>query len=235
MHMVPLQVSPRAKESPNRLRRLGQVPCVIYGNIGNTLLQCDEKTLTKAFATAGESTLVELQVADRKIPALFHELAFDPVSDRVIHVDFYAVDMKKEVEAEVPLRLEGEAPAAKDLGAIIVTPLDHVSVRALPSNLPHDIPVNLASLAAFHDTITVAHLQVPSGVTIIEPPETVLVVAQQPREEEVEEVKPPEGEAVPGAEGVTAGAEGAAPATEGEVKEKTEKAAKAEKEGKEKK
>ncbi len=232
MQMIPLPVLPRAKMSAAHLRRQGSVPCVVYGNIHNTLLQCNEKQLTKAYATAGESTLVELTIGEQKVPALFHALDFDPVTDKVIHVDFYAVDMKKEVETQVPLRFTGESPAAKDLAAIIVTPLDHVTVRALPTDLPHDIAVDLSLLLAFHDTITVASLQAPKGVTIIDPPETVLVVAQQPREEEIEEVKPAEGEAVPGAEGAVAGAEGAAPTAEGEGKEKAEKEAK-EKKGKE--
>ncbi len=222
MQMISLKAAPRAKQSAAHLRRMGSIPCVVYGNMPNTLLQCDEKTLMKAYATAGESTLVELDVAEKKVPVLFHALDFDPVSDRVIHVDFLAVDMKKEVEAEVPLRLTGIAPAAKELAAIIVTPTDHVTVKALPSNLPHDIEVDLTILVAFHDTITVANLKVPSGVTIVDPPETVLVVAQQPREEEVEE-KPvvAEGEVVPGAEG--AAAVPGAPVAEGESKEKAEK------------
>lgn len=222
MQMVSLKAAPRAKESAAHLRRTGSIPCVVYGNIPNTLLQCDEKTLMKAYANAGESTLVELELMEKKVPVLFHALDFDPVSDRVIHVDFLAVDMKKEVEAEVPLRLTGISPAVKELAAIIVTPTDHVTVKALPSSLPHDIEVDLTLLVAFHDTITVANLKVPNGVTIVDPPETVLVVAQQPREEEVEE-KPvvAEGEAAPGAEG--AAAVPGAPAAEGESKEKAEK------------
>ncbi len=224
MQMVPLKTAHRVKASSAHLRREGQVPCVVYGNIENTLLQIDEKPLNKAYVQAGESTLVELEIGDKKVPALFHALDFDPVSDRLIHVDFYAVNMKEEVEAEVPLRMEGESIAVKDLAAIIITPTDHVKVRALPSDLPHDIVVDISTLVAFRDTITVANLKVPKGVTILNAPETVLVIAQQPREEEKEEVKPAEGEVVPGAEGA-ATAEGA-PAAEGEAKEKAEKEAK---------
>lgn len=225
MQLVPLQAPHRAKMSSAHLRRSGSVPCVVYGNTPNTLLQCDEKQLMRAYVQAGESTLVELAVGEAKIPALFHAIDFDPVSDRVIHVDFFAVDMKKEVETQVPLRLTGESPAAKDQGAIIVTAQDHVTVRALPMDLPHDIAVDLSALAAFHDTITVASITAPKGVTIVDEPATVLLVAQEPRAEEVVEVKPAEGEAAAGAEGA-ATAEGAAPTTEGEAKEKAEKDAK---------
>jgi len=180
----------------------------VYGNIENTQVQCEENALKKAFVKAGESSLVEIDFDGKKIPVLFHAIDFDPVSDRFRHVDFYAVDMKKEVEAPVSIRLEGESLAVKDMAAIIVTALDTVTVRCLPAKLPHDLPVDLGKLTDFGSTITIADIKVPEGVTIVEPPETVLVLAQQPREEEKEEapVAAAEGEAA------AAGAEGAAPA-----------------------
>lgn len=225
MQMVSLTATARTSTKPRQLRRDGSVPGVVYGNTEHTQIQCDEKTLRKAYATAGESTLVELAIDSKKVPVLFHALQYDPISDRPIHVDFLAVDLKKEIETQVPLRLTGESPAAKDLAAIIVTAQAHITVRALPMNLPHDITVDISSLVAFRDTITVAKLSIPQGVTIVDPPETVLVVAQQPREEEKEEPKPAaEGEAVAGAEGAVAGAaDGTAPAAEGEAKEKEAK------------
>lgn len=233
MHMVPLSAAKRTERKPRKIRHQGLVPGVVYGNSEHTQIQCEERQLCKVYASAGESTLVELDVDNKKVPVLFHAIQFDPVTDRPIHVDFYAVDLTKEVETQVPLRLTGESPVTKDLGAIIVTALDHVTVRALPQDLPHDLPVDLSTLAAFRDTITVSSLTVPKGVTILEPPGTVLVVAQEPREEEVEEVKPPEGaEVAPAAEGAAAAAKGAALAVEGEVKEKAEKEEKTGKAGK---
>ena len=202
MKMVPLKAAARTEKSAKRMRRSGLIPCVVYGNVKNTLLACDEKSLRKAYLTAGESTLVELEMDNQKVPVLIHALALDPVSERMLHVDFYAVDMKKEIEAEVPLRLSGEAPAAKDHGAIIVTPVDSVTVRCLPSNLPHELAVDLTLLMEFGSTITVAQLKVPQGVVIVDEPSTVLVVAQEPRAEEV--VEAPVAAATP--------AEGAAPA-----------------------
>lgn len=206
MDMVSLSAAPREDVASNRLRMKGVVPGVVYGNHDNTKVQCAENALLKAYSKAGESTLVELDLDGKKIPVLFHELAFDPVSDRMIHVDFYAVDMKKEIEADIPVRLTGESPAVKELAAILVTPTDTVTVRCLPTALPHDLPVDLAKLAEFGATLTAADLTMPSGVTLISDPETVLAIAQQPREEEkVEVAAPAEGEAA-------AGADGAAPA-----------------------
>lgn len=218
MQMVALKASARIKDaSPQAIRRTGAVPAVVYGNIENTLLQCEERDLTKAYMKAGESTLVEIELDGKKIPALFHAVDLHPVSNRVTHVDFYAVDMKKEVEADVQVRFEGESLAVKDHGAIIVHPMDSVLVRALPANLPHSIAADLSKLTEFGAVLTVADLPVPQGVTILTDPESVLAIAQQPREEEPEEVAaaPAEGAVGPDGQPIAAAAEGAAPAAEG--------------------
>ena len=72
----------------------------------NVSLQCAYNDIYKAYASAGRSTLIDLDADGKKVPVLFHKLQFDPVSDKITHVDFYAVDMKKEIEAEVPIFLK---------------------------------------------------------------------------------------------------------------------------------
>ena len=220
MEMLALAASSRTtKESPNALRRQGKVPGVVYGNAENTLVAVDEVALKKAYIKAGESTLVELDNGSKKLPVLFHAIDFDPVSDRMIHVDFYAVDMNKEVETEVQIHFTGESPAIKDLGAILVTALHEVTVKALPANLPHDLPIDLGKLTEFGSTITVADITAPAGVTIINDPEDVVAIAQEPREEEVEApAAPAEGAAAEGAAAAGA-AEGAAAAPAADKKE----------------
>lgn len=214
MAMIALQASARTKDAHvKQARRLGQIPGIIYGNkADNILVQCEEISLKKAYMKAGESTLVELALGEKKLPVLFHAVDFDPVSDRFIHVDFYAVDMKKNVTAEVHIRFEGESPAVKEHGAILVTALHEVQVECLPADLPHDLAIDIAGLKEFHDTLTVANIIVPKGVKILTPAESVIAIAQQPREEEkVEVVTPVEG-AVAADGAAAAGAEGAPPA-----------------------
>lgn len=219
MEKVALLAKTRTTEDNVKdLRKQGTIPGIVYGNDHHMLLSFEEVALKKAYMKAGESTLVEIDVGDKKLPVLFHSIDQDPVSDRMIHVDFYAVNMKKEVEADVHIRFEGESQAIKD-GAIMVTALDTVTVRALPANLPHDLPVDLAKLAAFEDTITVADLVAPQGVEILNEPEEVIAIAQEPRAVEEEAPVAAEGaEDAPAAEGgdAAAPAEGAA---EGEKKE----------------
>jgi large subunit ribosomal protein L25 len=181
----------------------------VYGNHANTAIQCPEKELTKLYGTAGESTLIELVIGTEKVPVLVHEIACHPVTDRIVHVDFYAVDMKKEVEANVPLRMNGEAVAVKEHGGILVTPTSHLTVKCLPADLPHEIVVDVTVLAEIGSMLAVKDITIPANVKVLETPETVIALIQEARKEE--EVAP--AAAVP-AEGAAATGEGA-PAAEG--------------------
>lgn len=208
MDMVSLSAEARDTTiKPKVMRRAGKVPCVVYGS-GTThqSIVCDRSELNRVYTKAGESTLVELSVGVKKVPVLIHEMDLDPLSGQISHVDFYAVDMTKEIEAKIPVRFTGESIAIKDLGAIFVVAHEHVTVKCLPKDLPHELVADISGLKEFHDVITVASLQAPAGVKFKDSAETVIAVVQEPREEEVVEVVAP----VEGAEGAVAAAEGAA-------------------------
>jgi large subunit ribosomal protein L25 len=119
MDMVSLKSEARAQGiKPKVMRRSGKVPCVVYGSgIKTESITCDRSELNRVYTKAGESTLVELSVGSKKVPVLIHELDLDPLSGQISHVDFYVVDMTKEIEANVPVRFTGESFAVKDLGA----------------------------------------------------------------------------------------------------------------------
>ncbi|MCA9370714.1 MAG: 50S ribosomal protein L25 [Candidatus Peregrinibacteria bacterium] len=206
---VPLQAKSRKEgDSAKVLRAEDTVPCVLYGNAQeNTGITCDYSELFRAYAKAGASVIVDLDVDGKKVPVLFHEVQFAPVSDKIVHVDFYAVDMKKEIEAMVPIEYTGVSEAVKN-GGVLVTVHDHLSVKCLPSNLPAHIEVAIDSLKEFGDAIHVSDVTIPSGVTVHEEPETMLATVQEPRQEKAPEVV---------AEGAEV-AEGAGEKKEGEEK-----------------
>lgn len=206
MEMIPLTATARdGAAKPKAMRRGGQVPCVVYGHETKTMtIACEEKILHRVFARAGESTIVELDIEGKKIPVLFKDVSFDPVSGRELHADFYAVNMKEEIETQVPVNFEGESPAVKDLGGIFVVTQEHVTVRCLPADLPHALSVDISGMAEFHSSVSVKDLKLPKDVTVTDEPDTVVATIQEPRKEE--EIAPP-----PAAAGAVP-AEGAAPA-----------------------
>lgn len=177
-----------------RLRAQGYVPAVLYGSqVKTTPIQIEGITLHKALAKAGGNTLISLKVGNKRpVLALAREIQRDTIRHNVLHVDFYQVVMTEKITAEIPLVLTGHAPAVGEKGGVLVHGLNTVEVQCLPADLPSAIEVDLSPLTDFNDLIAVADLQVPSSVTILSEPESVIARIEPPRiieeEEEVVEV-----------------------------------------------
>lgn len=181
--MISLLATQREKLQRNN----GRIPAVVYGpGQKNISLEIDEKEFKKVFHAAGESSLVELHVDKVKKPVLIHDIQKDPVTDKVIHVDFYEANLKEEVEVKVPLVFEGVAPAEKDLGGTLNKNLLEIEVKALPLNLPHEIKINIASLKTFGDHIFVKDLVLPNDVKITKNLDEVVVSVLAPKKIEEE-------------------------------------------------
>jgi large subunit ribosomal protein L25 len=198
----------------NQLRGDGVVPAVIH-NHGQPSVHVmgPEMELVKIYQAAGKHHPLNLEVGSDKYLALIKDAHFDPVRRKLQHVVFQAIRQDEKVEAEVPIRLEGDIPAEK-VGLMVLHQLDAVEIEALPRDLPDELVVLTESLAELHDKITVADLQVPAGVTVLtdaeHPIATVVETKAMISEEEAaaEEAEAAEGEE--GAEGEAEGAEGEA-------------------------
>lgn len=175
------------------IRSQGKIPSVVYGSgEKNTNIEIDEKEFKKVFGVAGESSLIELLIDKVKKPVLVHEIQKDPVSDKIIHIDFFQPSLKEEVEVKIPLVFEGVAPAEKDLGGTLMKNILEVEVKALPQNLPHEIRVSVDSLKTFQDHILVKDLVLSEGLKILKKPEEIVVSVLPPQkveEELAEEIK----------------------------------------------
>jgi large subunit ribosomal protein L25 len=178
-----------------KLRARGYVPAILYGSQTEaTPIQVEGKVLQKVLAKAGGNTLIAVQIGKTEpVLTLAREIQRDILRHNIVHVDFYRVVMTEKIAAEVPLVLVGEAPAVKERGGILVHGLNTVEVQCLPGDLPSAIEVDLSSLTDYHDLVTVADLQVPSSVTFLSEPESVVARIEAPRlveeEEAIEEVE----------------------------------------------
>ncbi|MBN1994263.1 MAG: 50S ribosomal protein L25 [Anaerolineae bacterium] len=171
------------------LRRDGLVPAVLYGrDTAATLLQIEAKALGKVLKEAGTHQLISLQVGKHKpLMTLARDIQRDIIKHHYLHVDFYAVKMDEKVTAQVPLILEGIAPAVKEKGGVLTQGLDEIEIECLPSDLLSAISVNIDGLTEYNETLTVADLVVPSSVTILSDPDSMVVKIEPPRLEEEEE------------------------------------------------
>jgi large subunit ribosomal protein L25 len=195
----------------NTIRSQGQVPAVIH-NHGQTSVHvmAPELELTKLYHVAGKHHPLELVVGKDKYLALIKDAHFNPVKRRLQHVVFQAIRRDEKVEAEIPVRLEGDIPAEK-VGLMVLHQLDTVQVDALPQNLPDELVVDAAKLAELHDKVTVADLDIPEGVTVLTEPDhpiatVVETKAMMAEEAEAAETEGEEGEAQDGGEGETGNA-----------------------------
>ena len=166
------------------------IPAEYYGHgIENHSLQMDYQTFRKVYRHAGENTVIDLEIeggGNKKV--LVHRVDYNPVSDRFTYVEFINVRMDEEVTTHVPIVLEGQAPAVKELAGVLVQNLDELEIRCLPGDLIHEVTVSVESLVDFNASVHVADIKVPGKITVITDPETTVATVTPPREEEAEEV-----------------------------------------------
>lgn len=178
-------------EKPEAIRGRGLMPAVFYGaKVKTTPISVSQKEFRKIWNEAGESSIITLETPTGRASTLIHDVQFDPVKNDPIHADFYVIEEGKEVEVDVPIKFEGTPPAVKELGATLVKVLHELSIKAMPKDLPHEIIVDVSSLATLESQILVSNLVLPNGVTVLTHGDEVVASIAAAREEEKEEAAP---------------------------------------------
>lgn len=198
------------KKATKALRNAGKVPCVVYGGGKPLHFSAPELSFRDLVYTAAAHTVVvELENGD-KVDAVMQDIQFHPVTDKILHIDFYQLFADKEVTMNIPVRLQGSSPGVRNGGRLLFRKRK-LAIKALPENLPDFFDVDL-SILKIGDNISVESL-LNDDFSIMHPDSTVVVQVKTARaaivEEEEEETEGEEGTA----EGATEGAE--APAQEG--------------------
>ena len=211
------------------LRRDGKLPAHVFGKgVEGENVIVSGKDFLKTFKEAGETGLIDLKIGANKVrPVLVREVQYDPVGGDLIHVDFFQVNLTQKVKVSVPIVLIGEQPETVKLGeAIVLQTINEVEVEALPTDLVEKIEVDISSLMAIDDAITIAQLQFDrSKLTITATDEEIVVKLAPAVTAEMEKLL--EEQAAETAAAAAESAEGAPPA-EGEVAEGAEGEAAAE-------
>jgi large subunit ribosomal protein L25 len=168
-----------------KLRKGGKLPAVLYGhNVQTSDLEINEREFAKVLKQAGESTLVNLTVDGQSRPVLIHDVQNHYLTDKPIHIDFYAVNMDEKLTATVALHFEGEAPAVKTLGGVLLKNISEIEIECLPADLPHSLIVDVSVLNTFEDAIHVKDLKVSDKVQVLTPGDEVVANVAAPRSEE---------------------------------------------------
>ena len=173
------------------LRREGFVPVHYYGRgVESLLLQAAGSTLRKVVNEAGANIPVEVVVegSEKRDICFVREVQWHPVNGSLLHVDFMHVDLTERVTAEVPVVLEGQSEAVRELGGVLIQPFQTLPVEALPLDMPKDVAVDITSLLMFGDAVRVGDIALNADFTILRDDDDLLVTVQEPRVEEEETV-----------------------------------------------
>jgi large subunit ribosomal protein L25 len=151
------------------LRDVARVPAVIYGaGVEAKPISVNAKALQKALHQAGSGLLMLQLVGDSPLNVLPREVQRHPVKHNVLHVDFQAVSMTEKLRLHVPLIHEGDAPAMKLNGdLVLVRNLDSIEIECLPADIPNHLVADLTKLLGDDDEVLVSDLAVPNGVKVL--------------------------------------------------------------------
>lgn len=194
------------KVATKALRNADKVPCVLYGGENPLHFSANELDFSKLVYTPSAQTVVLDMEGDQKINAILQDIQFHPVSDKILHVDFYQLFDDKEVSMDIPVTIEGSAPGVMLEGGTLVVSKRKLKVKALPNNLPDFITVDISELR-LGGKISVIDLEA-DDFTILHPDNTVVCKVRTSRASMVIEDDVVEGEEST-EEGEAAGAENA--------------------------
>ncbi|MFO0703243.1 MAG: 50S ribosomal protein L25 [Patescibacteria group bacterium] len=186
---IKLNCEPRVKlgKQTKALRKLGLIPAVIYGEGMEPLsVSVTEKDFSIAFKQAGETNIVECAIDGQSIPTLISDISIHPVLDKVLHVDFKKINLKKKVQVEVPIEFVGESPAVKSLGGVLLKQLNEIEIECLPQNIPNSIQIDISIITEIGKEIKVGDIAKAEGYTILDESDKVVVSVIAHKEESTE-------------------------------------------------
>ena len=188
------------KKSTKALRNAGKVPCVLYGGDKPVHFSAEEISFKNLVYTPNVYTAT-IEVEGQTYNAILQDIQFHPVTDRILHVDFYQLVADKLVTMEIPVRLVGKAKGTV-VGGVLRQNLRKLKVKALPANLPDFIEGDVTELE-IGNKLTVAQLE-SEDYTFLHPENTVVAQVRTSRnatkDAAEEEEATPEGEAAAPAE-----------------------------------
>lgn len=168
----------------SKLAAEGKVPAVIHNHGKESIhVTGDFIALSKAYQQAGKHHPVSLKVGSNEHLALIKDIDVEPTKHRLRHVVFQAIKQNEEVEAEIPVVFADVEIPAERKSLMVLKQLDSVQVKALPRDLPDQLVVDPSSLEEAGDTLTVADLKIPEGVTLLTAGDVQVAAVETPRDQ----------------------------------------------------
>jgi len=196
------------KTNAKNLRKEKLVPCVMYGQGENLHFQVEEKAFNKVIYTA-DAYIIKLDIDGKQVDAILRDVQYHPVTDRVLHADFFQIEEKTPVWTMLPVTLEGSSVGVLK-GGRLVQKMRKVKIKGLPADLPEHITIDISDLD-IGKSVKIKDLNIDKA-ELLDPANAVVVLVKTARGVQTEE-EGEEGEEGEGEEGAAEGGE-SAPAEE---------------------
>lgn len=169
------------------LRREGLLPAVIYGSdIEPMPLTLNTNEVRQILSVVGANTLITIKIGKKEHLALVRDLQREVIKRNLLHIDFQAVSMEETISTTLPVVVVGEAPAVKELNALLVTSLEFLQIEAKAKDLPDTIQVDISELVEIGDNIRVRDLVISGEVNVLDDQELTVIVVAAPTLMEIE-------------------------------------------------
>ena len=145
------------KSSTKALRNAGKVPCVVYGGEKPVHFSADEISFSKLVYTPNAHTVIISLDGKEEINAVIQDIQFHPVTEKILHIDFFQLFENKEINMTIPVKFSGNAPGVRLEGGLLFKNKRKLYVKALPKNLPDFISVDISNLN-LNDKVTIQDL-----------------------------------------------------------------------------
>ena len=174
-----------------KLRNEGFLPGVVYGHdFTNLHVAVSQKEFIKAISgEAGRNVLIEMHLekngSAQEVPVMVKDLQHDPLTSKVLHVDFLHILLKEKIKTKVRVEIQGNPLGVKEDGGILIHGLREVEVECLPTDIPNEFKVDVSELR-IGNSIHVSGISPPADVSILTSPDETLASVAAPAKEEVE-------------------------------------------------
>ena len=183
----------RGKSHARRLRAQGMIPAVLYGDGGesgeNTALAVPTKVVDYTLQHLGDNALYDVELGGDRgdLTVRIVDVQRNPVTGKLVHVDFAPVNMREMIVITVPLAIVGDSPGVAE-GGVLDQVAYEVEVETLPGDIPQEVTLGVSNLQ-LNENLTLADVALPEGVTLVSDPEEVAVSVTPPTEISEEELE----------------------------------------------
>lgn len=180
MREIPITVQRRqdiGKGVARQIRMAGRIPGVVYGPETEPIpVSVEEREFRTAMRHASSGSILNLSLDGKETKAVLREMQRDPVTSRVLHIDFHAISMNKPIHVAIPIHFVGTPVGVKVDGGIMQATMREIEISCLPINIPEHLEVNVSELR-IGDSIHVGNVSIPNATILVDAQRTIVVIS----------------------------------------------------------